>query len=87
MNDFSSLRDCSENHCHCSIIFLSVRIELMTDGYKRYVMSAQHHSSCWIDNKILNGLSTIRIEYTINVQRIILETPAEMLPHFHAKCH
>ena len=55
MNDFSSLRDCSKNHCHYSIIFVSVRIELMTDGYKRYVMWALHHVSCCSDNKILNA--------------------------------
>jgi len=55
MNDFSRLLDCSENHCHYSIIFVSVRIELITDGYKRYIMSVQPHSSCWTDNKILNA--------------------------------
>ena len=38
-----------------SITFVSVRMELMTDGYKRYLISAQSHSSCWIGNKILNG--------------------------------
>jgi hypothetical protein len=64
MNYFSSLRECSENHCHFSIVFVSLRIELLTDGNERHVTLAQHHISCWIDNEILN----VCAEYTLNIK-------------------